>query len=59
MPSLPEAVGATSTVSRVVTAADTAIALGSGDLPVLATPMMIALMEQAACAAVEPYLPTP
>lgn len=30
--------------------------IGSGDVPVLATPMMIALMESAAAAAVQEYL---
>lgn len=34
----------------------TAAAIGSGDLPVFSTPMMIALMEQAACKAIDPYL---
>ena len=32
---------------------DTAIALGSGDVPVLGTPRLVALCEQAACSAVE------
>ena len=40
----------------VVEAADCAPAMGSGSLPVLATPRMMALMEQAACAAVEAAL---
>jgi len=31
---------------------DTAIALGSGDVPVLGTPAVLALLEQAACAAI-------
>lgn len=44
-------VGATGGVERVVTDDDTAITIGSGDLPVLATPIMIAMMEAAACAA--------
>ena len=35
----------------------TAAAIGSGDLNVLATPMMIALMESAALDAVRSYLP--
>ncbi|MDE7096623.1 MAG: dihydrolipoamide acyltransferase, partial [Muribaculaceae bacterium] len=34
----------------------TAKAIGSGDLPVLATPAMIALMENAAMLAVAPHL---
>jgi predicted thioesterase len=40
-----------------VTPAATAIAAGSGDLPVLATPRMIALMEEAACALLAAVLP--
>ena len=40
-----------------VTEADTAIALGSGDVPVLATPRLVALCEQAACDALRPGLP--
>ena len=32
--------------------ADTAVALGSGDVPVLGTPALLAMMEQAACAAI-------
>ena len=39
-----------------VTADKTAAAVGSGDMPVLATPMMMALMENAAMVAVSPYL---
>ena len=35
---------------------DTALALGSGDMPVLATPALLALMEHAAMLAVAPYL---
>lgn len=45
-------VGATATVDEVVTAADTAVALGSGDVPVLATPRLLAWAERATCAAV-------
>ncbi len=33
-----------------------ALTVGSGSLKVYATPMMCALMEQAACKAIEPYL---
>jgi predicted thioesterase len=39
-------------VRRVVTGDDTAIALGSGDVPVLGTPAILALMERAACDAI-------
>lgn len=35
----------------------TAVAVGSGDMPVLATPMMMALMENAAMLAVRDELP--
>ena len=41
----------------VVTEDKTATALGSGDLPVLATPIMVALMENAAMMAVADALP--
>jgi predicted thioesterase len=40
-----------------VTDAITAIAMGSGDMPVLATPAMMALMENAAMLAVADHLP--
>jgi fluoroacetyl-CoA thioesterase len=36
---------------------DTAAALGSGSLPVLATPRLLAWAEAATCAALEPDLP--
>ena len=36
----------------------TAIAMGSGDMPVLATPAMMALMENAAMLAVADHLPS-
>lgn len=35
---------------------DTALAVGSGDVPVLATPRLVALCEQAACEALRPQL---
>lgn len=44
-------VGTRATVRLIVGEADTAIALGSGDVPVLGTPRIVALMEQAAVAA--------
>lgn len=43
--------GTSATVRLVVGDSDTAIALGSGDVPVLGTPRIVALMEQAAVAA--------
>jgi fluoroacetyl-CoA thioesterase len=44
-------VGTSANVRLVVGDADTAIALGSGDVPVLGTPRIVALMEQAAVSA--------
>lgn len=44
--------GLTHTSTMEVTADRTAVAVGSGNLPVLATPMMVALMENAAMLAV-------
>lgn len=49
--------GLTHTSSLTVTEALTAKAMGSGDLPVLATPAMMVLMENAAMTAVAPELP--
>ena len=48
--------GLTHTSTLTVSAEDTAIALGSGDMPVLATPRMMALMENAAMLTVAPEL---
>ncbi len=42
--------------SCVVNAANTAAAMGSGDLPVFSTPSMIALMEAAASRSLLPFL---
>lgn len=53
---LTELIGNTHTVSLTVGEQDLAIAVRSGDLPVLATPRMIALMEEAAAALVAPHL---
>ena len=40
-----------------VTDDDTAVAVGSGSLPVLGTPRLLAWCEAATCAAIEPALP--
>ena len=48
--------GLTHTSQLTVTEQFTAQAMGSGDMPVLATPAMIALMENAAMTAVAPAL---
>ena len=45
-------IGLTHTSNVVVADGNTAIALGSGDMPVLATPAMMSLMENAAMLAV-------
>jgi fluoroacetyl-CoA thioesterase len=50
-PTPEELVGAKSQLELTVTTADTAIALGSGDVPVLATPRAVALVEAATVAA--------
>ena len=50
-------IGLKHTSELMVTDAFTAIAVGSGDMPVLATPMMMALMENAAMLAVRDHLP--
>lgn len=57
-PELPAGlvVGLRATVTAEVCEADTAIALGSGDLPVLGTPRLLALAEAACVAAVAPQL---
>ena len=50
-------IGLKYTSELTVTDAVTAIAVGSGDMPALATPMMMALMENAAMLAVKNELP--
>jgi fluoroacetyl-CoA thioesterase len=50
-------VGSAADVVTVVTTHDTAAALGSGSLPVLGTPRLLAWCEQATCRALEPALP--
>lgn len=50
-------IGLTHTARLIVGAAHLAHTMGSGNLPVLATPAMMALMEQAAMLAVAPHLP--
>jgi len=47
---------ATASLTFTVTDADTASAVGSGSLPVLATPTLLAWCEAATCAAVAPAL---
>jgi fluoroacetyl-CoA thioesterase len=50
-------VGQSATLEFTVTEDDTAVALGSGSLEVLATPRMLAWCEAATCAAVDQDLP--
>ena len=50
-------IGLNHTSELTVTDDVTAITIGSGDMPVLATPMMMALMENAAMLAVKDFLP--
>jgi predicted thioesterase len=50
------AAGLRASVRIVVGDADTAIEAGSGDVPVLATPRLLALAEAASVAAIEPQL---
>ena len=54
---MPLLAGRTASVTMVVEDADTAIALRSGDVPVLGTPRLLALMEEASVKAVEGSLP--
>jgi len=54
---MPLAPGLTASVTLVVDDADTALALRSGDVPVLATPRVIALAEEATVASIAGQLP--
>lgn len=49
---MPPVPGARAALDATVTDADTAVALGSGDVAVLATPRLLALAEEATVAAV-------
>lgn len=49
--------GLSASSTTTVKAENTAVSMGSGDLPVFATPAMVALMEQAAMQAVAKALP--
>jgi fluoroacetyl-CoA thioesterase len=51
-------IGLRASVTAEVTQADTAQALGSGDVPVLGTPRLLALAEAASIAAIAPQLET-
>jgi fluoroacetyl-CoA thioesterase len=49
--------GLSARIELTVTEADTAEAFRTGSVPVLATPRLMALCEEASCAAVEGHLP--
>lgn len=53
---MPVRPGLSATIELTVTDADTAIAFRSGSVPVLATPRVIALVEEAAVRAVEGHV---
>jgi predicted thioesterase len=48
--------GLAATIRQMVGEDDTAEAVGSGDVPVLATPVVLTLVERAAVAAIAPHL---
>lgn len=56
MSTLPLAAGLAATLHRIVGENETAAAVGSGSLPVLGTPRLLAWCEAATCAAIEPAL---
>ena len=53
---MPPQPGLSARLELDVTDADTAIAIRSGDVPVLATPRLVALCEEACCLAVKEHL---
>jgi fluoroacetyl-CoA thioesterase len=53
---MPLDVGLRAETKLTVADVDTAIAMGSGSVPVLATPRVVALVEEASCRAVEGHL---
>ncbi|MDZ4827814.1 MAG: hotdog domain-containing protein [Actinomycetota bacterium] len=54
---MPLKTGLAASVTLLVQEADTALALGSGDVPVLGTPRVVALAEQASVEAIADELP--
>lgn len=55
---IPDLVGRSVTTHHQVTSEDTALAVGSGSLPVLGTPRLIAWLEAATCAVIDELLPS-
>ena len=53
----PLVAGLTASIERTVQESDTAVAVGSGSLPVLGTPVLLAWCEAATCAAIAASLP--
>ena len=54
---LDSVIGVTGHADAQVDNLNTAVAVGSGALPVFATPSLVTLVEQAACTAIGPHLP--
>ena len=53
---MPALQGSTATIDLTVTDADTAISIRSGEVPVLATPRLVALFEETAMVAIQGQL---
>ncbi len=53
---MPVEIGTKGSSEAMVTPQNTAVAMGSGTVPVFATPCMVALMENAASLSVQPFL---